>query len=109
MVALPALLAGEFIALFFAVGCGFAGGGLREACPNKEEIWHFSPFVFTKLHRHIWRMLRNAKVDWAVILLLAPVALELHSAGTRLAVQSSAADAAVLPSHRGDVDRGGSR
>jgi two-component system LytT family sensor kinase len=77
MVALPALLAGEFIALFFAVGCGLARGGLREACPNKEEIWHFSPFVFTKLHRHIWRMLRTAKVDWAVILLLAPVALEL--------------------------------
>src|SRR5687768_15756834 len=77
MVALPALVAGEFIALFFAVGCGFAGGGLREACPDKEEIWHFSPFVFTRLHRHVWRMLRNAKVDWAVILLLAPVALEL--------------------------------
>ncbi len=77
MVALPALAAGEFIALFFAVGCGFAGGGLREACPNKEEIWHFSPFVFTKLHRHIWRMLRSANVDWAVIFLLAPVALEV--------------------------------
>ena len=77
MVALPALLAGEFIALFFAVGCGFAGGGLREACPNKEEIWHFSPFVFTKLHRHVWRMVRNVSVDWAVILLLAPVALEV--------------------------------
>src|SRR5918994_1710125 len=77
MVAVPALLAGEFIALFFAVGCGFAGGGLREACPNKEEIWHFSPFVFTKLHRHVWRMLRNVRVDWAVIFLLAPVALEV--------------------------------
>jgi two-component system LytT family sensor kinase len=77
MVAAPALLAGEFIALFFAVGCGFAGGGLREACPNKEDIWHFSPFVFTKLHRHIWRMVRTVRVDWAVILLLAPVALEL--------------------------------
>jgi two-component system LytT family sensor kinase len=77
MVALPALIAGEFIALFFAVGCGFAGGGLREACPNKEEIWHFSPFVFTKLHRHVWRMLRNVRVDWAVIFLLAPVALEV--------------------------------
>src|SRR6185503_10798960 len=77
MVAAPALLAGEFIALFFAVGCGFAGGGLREACPNKEEIWHFSPFVFTRLHRHIWRMVRKASVDWAVIFLLAPVALEL--------------------------------
>ena len=77
MVAAPALLAGEFIALFFAVGCGFAGGGLREACPNKEDIWHFSPFVFTKLHRYVWRMVRNVSVDWAVILLLAPVALEL--------------------------------
>ena len=77
MVAAPALLAGEFIALFFAVGCGFAGGGLREACPNKEEIWHFSPFVFTKLHRHVWRMLSNVRIDWAVIFLLAPVALEL--------------------------------
>jgi two-component system LytT family sensor kinase len=76
MVATPALFAGEFIALFFAVGCGFAGGGLREACP-KEEIWHFSPFVFTKLHRHVWRMLKSAHVDWSVILILAPVALEL--------------------------------
>jgi two-component system LytT family sensor kinase len=76
VVALPALIAGEFIALFFAVGCGFAGGGLREACP-KEEIWHFSPFVFTRLHRYIWRMLKEARVDWSVILILAPVALEL--------------------------------
>jgi len=76
MMALPALLAGEFIALFFAVGCGFAGGGLREACP-KEEIWHFSPFVFTKLHRYVWSMLKEAKVDWSVILILAPVALEI--------------------------------
>jgi len=76
MVALPAFIAGEFIALFFAVGCGFAGGGLREACP-KEEIWHFSPFVFTKLHRYVWRMLKEARVDWSVILILAPVALEL--------------------------------
>jgi two-component system LytT family sensor kinase len=76
MVAFPALVAGEFIALFFAVGCGFAGGGLREACP-KEEIWHFSPFVFTRLHRYVWRMLKEARVDWSVILILAPVALEL--------------------------------
>src|SRR4030095_7056777 len=76
MVALPAFIAGEVIALFFAVGCGFAGGGLREAWPE-EEIWHFSPFVFTKLHRYVWRMLKEARVDWSVILILAPVALEL--------------------------------
>ena len=50
MVGLPPLGNGEFIALPFAIGCGFAGGGLRELCP-KEAIWHFSPFVFTGLPR----------------------------------------------------------
>ena len=37
MVGLPPFFAGEVIALFFAIGCGFAGGGLRELCP-KEAI-----------------------------------------------------------------------
>jgi two-component system LytT family sensor kinase len=75
-VALPALLAGEFIALPFAVGCGFAGGGLRELCP-KEAIWHFSPFVFSTLHGRVWRLLRRAEIDWQVVLVLAPIALAL--------------------------------
>ena len=76
MVALPALAAGEFIALFFAVGCGFAGGGLREACP-KETIWQFTPFVFVDLHKHLWQMVRKFEPNWQLVLLLAPVALEL--------------------------------
>jgi two-component system LytT family sensor kinase len=76
MVGLPPVFAGEWIALPFAVGCGFAGGGLRELCP-KEAIWHFSPFVFTTLHRRAWQMIRSLQVDWQVVLLLAPIALEL--------------------------------
>ncbi|MGB7220162.1 MAG: histidine kinase [Vicinamibacterales bacterium] len=76
LVGVPALGAGEWIALPFAVGCGFAGGGLRELCP-KESIWHFSPFVFTSLHRRTWQMIRALQVDWQVVLLLAPVGLEL--------------------------------
>ena len=52
LVAVPAVLAGELIALPFAIGCGFAGGGLREACP-KEAIWQFTPFVFMDLHKHV--------------------------------------------------------
>src|ERR687890_685251 len=52
MVGIPALVAGEWIALPFAIGCGFAGGGLRELCP-KEAIWHFSPLFFTDLHRNV--------------------------------------------------------
>jgi two-component system LytT family sensor kinase len=76
MVGIPATIAGEVVALPFAVGCGFAGGGLREVCP-KEAIWHFSPFVFTGLHRYAWRFLRRFQVDWQVILIAAPVLLEL--------------------------------
>jgi two-component system LytT family sensor kinase len=75
-VAIPALIAGEFGALPFAVGCGFAGGGLREICP-KEEIWRFTPFFFTKLVRSIWRLIRNLTIDWQVILVTAPILLEL--------------------------------
>src|SRR5678816_1367763 len=55
LVGMPALLAGEFIALPFAIGCGFAGGGLREAAP-KEAIWQFTPFVFIDLHKHVWHV-----------------------------------------------------
>src|SRR5687767_13423147 len=73
--ALPALAAGEYGAPFFAVGCGFAGGGIREACP-KEDIWNFSPFVILSLPRHVWRMVRDLEVNWQVILLLAPLLLE---------------------------------
>ena len=84
MVSTPALLAGEFIAVPFAIGCGFAGGGLREACP-KETIWEFTPFVFLDLPRHVWHMIRKLEPNWQLVLLAAPVALEiLHQAlGTR--------------------------
>jgi two-component system, LytTR family, sensor kinase len=76
LVGVPATAAGEFIALPFAVGCGFAGGGLREVCP-KGAIWHFSPFVFTGLHQYAWRFLRRFQIDWQIILIAAPIALEL--------------------------------
>src|SRR6476646_7469039 len=76
MVGLPPMFAGEWIALPFAIGCGFAGGGLREVCP-KEAIWHFSPFIFTSLPRRVWHMLRTLQVDWQVMLLVAPISLEL--------------------------------
>ena len=76
MVGIPALIAGEWIALPFAIGCGFAGGGLREICP-KEAIWHFSPLFFTDLHRKVWRLVRRFQIEWVVILLAAPIGLEI--------------------------------
>jgi two-component system LytT family sensor kinase len=75
-IAMPALAASEYGAPFLAVGCGFAGGGLREACPSKEEIWSFSPFVLLSLPRRVWVMVRRLEVNWQVVLLLAIVSLE---------------------------------
>ena len=75
LVGAPALVAGEAIAMPFAVGCGFAGGGLREVCP-KDAIWHFSPLFFIDLHRHAWRLVSRFKLDWLMVLLAAPIGLE---------------------------------
>jgi two-component system LytT family sensor kinase len=88
MVGGPALLAGEWIALPFAVGCGFAAGGLREACP-KEAIWQFTPFGFVDLPRHVWQMIRKLEPNWPLALLLVPVSLELlrQGLGTRFGAE----------------------
>jgi two-component system LytT family sensor kinase len=75
LVGVPPLFHNEFAAPLFAIGCGFAGGGLREICPM-DVLWQFSPFVFVSLPRRAWQMLRSPKVDWQVVLLLAPIGLE---------------------------------
>jgi two-component system, LytTR family, sensor kinase len=76
LVSIPAVFNHEYIALPFAIGCGFAGGGLREACP-KETIWQFTPFVFLDLPKHLRQMIRNLEPIWQIILLLAPFSLEM--------------------------------
>jgi two-component system LytT family sensor kinase len=87
LVGVPAFIAGEFIAIIIAVGAGFAGGGLREACP-KEAIWQFTPFVFIDLPKHVWQMLRRLEPNWQLALLAPPIALELlrQALGARFGV-----------------------
>ena len=76
MAGFPPVLVGEFGALPFAVGCGFAGGGLREICPS-AAVWHFSPFVFTSLPTRLWKSIRTLQIDWQVVLVLPPIGLEI--------------------------------
>lgn len=76
MVGLTGLAGGEWIAVPLFVGCGFAGGGLREICP-KDAIWHFSPFALTGLFRYLWKLVRRFEVDWQMLLIAAPIALEI--------------------------------
>jgi two-component system LytT family sensor kinase len=76
LVGLTALTAGEWISILLAVGCGFAGGGLREVSP-KEAIWHVTPLLVTALHKHTWTLFARFRMDWQIILLAAPIGLEL--------------------------------
>jgi len=80
MVGIPPLFVGEWGAPFFAIGCGFTGGGLRELCP-KDVLWQFSPFVFAQIHKRVWRMIRSLRIDWQLVLLLVPIGLELIRQG----------------------------
>jgi two-component system, LytTR family, sensor kinase len=75
LIGLPAFAAKEWAALPFAFGCGFAAGGLREACP-KEAIWKFSPFIFGDLHKYIWKSVRTFAVDWQIVLFASAVGME---------------------------------
>lgn len=84
IIALPAVAAGhEWLALPLMLLAGWAGAGLRQAAPNSEEVWAFSPFIDLEL----WRWLRNRLDrpfrDWqalvfAVVVLITLLQLELH-------------------------------
>jgi two-component system LytT family sensor kinase len=58
---------------------------VREVMPEKEDIWHFGPFLFLSVPQWIWNLLRYGKRNWAMLPLFACVAvavgqLELASA-----------------------------
>jgi two-component system LytT family sensor kinase len=51
---LPAVLAGEYMAMPLYAAAGVAGGLLRDLAPGPEDVWRFSPFFDLS----IWRLIR---------------------------------------------------
>ncbi|HSA92037.1 MAG TPA: histidine kinase [Terriglobales bacterium] len=83
LVALPALIYGEFLAVPFAMAAGGVAGVLRRLAANYEEIWSFSPFVDLGVYRWVRRVLRRRFVDWQTGFFLWVLGMEL--ARTQLA------------------------
>jgi two-component system, LytTR family, sensor kinase len=54
---------------------GLIAGTVREVMPEKEDIWHFGPFLFVNIPQWIWRLIRFRKGNWAMLPLFACVAL----------------------------------
>jgi two-component system LytT family sensor kinase len=81
LLAIPAVMNGEFLTLPFNVLVGLIAGGLRELAghwADKEEIWSFSPFidltVFRWIKRNIPRPHRDWQITFFVVLLLLQIA-----------------------------------
>jgi two-component system, LytTR family, sensor kinase len=68
LMAIPALLHGEWAAMPFEVLCGFLAGQLRTMAIDKDDIWSFSPFIDESIFRMIRRNLRRPRLfDWQII------------------------------------------
>jgi two-component system LytT family sensor kinase len=76
LVALPALLYGEWMAMPFCALCGFIAGQLRTMAVDKDDIWFFSPFIDLSIYRLIRRNLPRPRLfDWQIMFFTTIVAL----------------------------------
>jgi len=76
MLALPALLHGEWVTLPFNLICGFTVGQLRNLAPDREDIWSFSPFIDLSIYRWIRRNLPTPRLfDWQIMFFATIIAL----------------------------------
>ena len=76
LVALPALLNGQFVALPLFVIIGVLGGVARRLSPEVEEIWHFSPFVDMNIYRWCRYRFGKPRGDWQMMFFLFIGALQ---------------------------------
>jgi two-component system, LytTR family, sensor kinase len=75
LISLPAFGNHEWLASPMAALVGLIAGTVREVMPEKEDIWHFGPFLFVNIPQWIWRLIRFRKGNWAMLPLFACVAL----------------------------------
>ena len=78
VLAIPALLHGEWATLPYNLLAGLVAGQLRAFAPDQEEVWYFSPFVDLSIYRWIRRNLPKPRLfDWQIIFFLTIVGLRV--------------------------------
>jgi two-component system LytT family sensor kinase len=66
----------EWLCPPMAAGIGLLAGIIRETMPEKEDVWHFGPFLFLGIPQWIWKLVRSGKGNWAMLPLFACAAFE---------------------------------
>jgi two-component system LytT family sensor kinase len=77
IITIPALAFHEWLAMPAASTAGLLGGLMRQAIPNKEDLWNFGPFTFLNIPRDVVRLVRHGTISWELLPLMACVGLEL--------------------------------
>jgi two-component system LytT family sensor kinase len=77
IITIPALVGHEWLAMPAASAAGLLGGLIRQAIPNKEDLWNFGPFTFLNIPKATVRLLREAELSWEMAPLATCVGLEL--------------------------------
>jgi len=76
LLAIPAVLYGQWAVLPFNVLCGVVAGQLRRIAPDREDIWSFSPFIDLSIYRWIRRNLPTPRLfDWQTMFFLTIMVL----------------------------------
>ena len=76
LLALPAVLHGEYLALPFDVGVAIIGGVFGWFV-EREEIWSVSPFIDLSIYQWIRRDLRKPRFDRQILLMILIIGLEI--------------------------------
>ena len=77
IITIPALAAHEWLGMPAASAAGLLGGLIRQAIPNKEDIWNFGPFTFLNIPGAIVKLALQATMSWELLPLFACVGAEL--------------------------------
>jgi two-component system LytT family sensor kinase len=87
IITIPALIAHEWLAMPAASAAGLLGGIIRQAIPNKEDLWNFGPFTFLNIPKAVVKLVRKAELSWEMAPLAACVGLELGRVALVLATK----------------------
>jgi two-component system LytT family sensor kinase len=77
IITIPALISHEWLAMPVASAAGLLGGLIRQAIPNKEDLWNFGPFTFLSIPKATVKLLRKAELSWEMAPLTTCIGLEL--------------------------------
>jgi two-component system LytT family sensor kinase len=64
IITIPALISHEWLGMPAASAAGLLGGLIRQAIPNKEDLWNFGPFTFLNIPKAMVKLLGKAELSW---------------------------------------------